>query len=150
MQCLWKNGKLYALGKTEVRIKPKDLPEWYLNAYISGKCGYISCKDVKDMVYEPNYITKRKNNDDTLYISFDKKIKIDENQRIAQYINYDVRLHGAAIHEYIKKAQKYCECDISKVVGEIKKKEKWYEEIKDKKLKDLFNKDKKGQWEYRY
>ena len=48
-------GFLYSGGKYPTKIKPEDLPDWFVHGHINKSVGYITARGVKYLVYVPNY-----------------------------------------------------------------------------------------------
>lgn len=64
-------GFLYSGGKYPTKIKPEDLPCWFVYGYIYKSVGYISARGVKHLVYVPNYrVEKQLFKHDNLFISY--------------------------------------------------------------------------------
>ena len=63
-------GYLYANGRNRTKIKPEDLPEYYIPLMVYKVNGYISVDGIKEVVYRPNYWINHMHKDDFLYISY--------------------------------------------------------------------------------
>lgn len=123
------DGYLYAKGVYRTKIKPDDLPEWYVFGYIHGQHGYISAKNVKHLLYKPNYTTNHVHKDDLLFISYDKPIEPDkEGTHGIWYHGYEHIVHGHMIVDFLNAAKKHSGYDIKAIMREVKKKERWYQE----------------------
>ena len=73
-------GYLFADGVYPTKVKPEDLPDWYVYGRYYKCFGYISAKDVKHMVYVPNKTFNHMFKDDMLYISYQEEISEVPNQ----------------------------------------------------------------------
>ena len=68
------DGTLFS-GCFKTKIRPTDLPEWYLYGRYYKRWGYMSTKGIVDMVYRPNLHVNHFLKDDFLYISYKEKIE---------------------------------------------------------------------------
>ena len=48
------NGYLYSKARYNTKIKPEDLPKWYIEGRYYKRFGYLSAKCVVDLHYIPN------------------------------------------------------------------------------------------------
>jgi len=120
-------GFLYAKGLYKTKIRPEDLPDWYVKGYIYHQDGYISAKGVKYLLFKPNYITCHEHKDDFLFISYNKPIEPDEgDERGIWYHGYDHVISGSIIGAFLTAVKKYSSYDISEIAEEYLRKEKWY------------------------
>lgn len=115
------NGYLFSNLKYKTKIKPQDLPEYYLNIYAYHNYCYINTKGIKYLLYTPNYNVNHFLKDDLLYISYDKSIEIDEEAPYLNVKNYEEVLYGPDILEFIEYALKYSNYSTSNIKKEIKK-----------------------------
>lgn len=118
------SGYLLSGGKYRTKIRPEDLPEWYVFGYLYKRHGYISAKGVKHLVYRPNKSWNHMLKDDFLFISYDKPI-VSENNSLTSYSGYDERIYGGIIVEFLKAAEKYSGYDISAIKAQIEDKRLW-------------------------
>jgi len=122
------DGYLYALGRYPTKIKPEDLPCWYVSGYLRGQRVYISARGVKYLVYVPTY-NNHLDKDDLLYISYDKPIEQDPNTNSGKWLHgYSHILFGGLVVEYVKATAKYSGYDIRPILAEIRKKQQWFHE----------------------
>jgi len=122
-------GYLYAKGIYRTKLKPADLPEWYVYGFIYGQNGYVSAKGVKYLLYKPNYTTNHVHKDDLLFISYDQPIEPDENSTHGIWYNgYDHIVYGYMIVDFLNAAKKYSDYAINTIMREVRKKERWYKE----------------------
>lgn len=123
------NGWLYSNMRYPTKIRPVDLPEWYIEG-IFYKChGYISLKDVKYLIYKPNYVFNHFHKDDILYISYNKPIVEVEapflGRSIKDYIGYDLMICGHNILNFISQVTKFSDIEVEDIIKEIYKKSEW-------------------------
>ena len=124
------DGHLLSMGRYKTKIYPSDLPSWYVYGRIYKRFGYISAKNVKYIVYKPNYhITNHLWKYDMLYISYDKPIipKKDDRGYVC-YEGWNNVVDGLLIEDFVKAAEIYSDVDIKKIKKELIKKRKWYDE----------------------
>lgn len=76
------------------------MPDYFVKVYFGYKDYYISTKNIKDMLYKPNYFTSHLYKDDFLYVSYDKPIS--RNKTDSFYINYEILIYSSAIVDFIK------------------------------------------------
>ncbi len=126
------NGWLYAKGKNRTKITAEDLPEHYIPITIYKVRGYISVKEIKDIVYYPNYRINHMHKDDILYVSYDKPIRVEKcrfySTEISEYHDYDALLWGANIIDFIEAIRKFKSYDIEPIAAEVIRKEKFFME----------------------
>lgn len=125
------DGYLYADGRYRTKILPGDLPEWYVYGYLHKRHGYISAKDVKYLIYKPNYsFDNHLHKDDFLYISYDREItwREEDYSRYVLYEGYQNLVYGHLIIEFLDAAEKYSRYDVSEIRQEIERKRTWYKE----------------------
>ena len=63
------DGTLFS-GHYRTKIKPEDLPEWYLYGRYYKRFGYMSTKGITDMLYIPSRFSNHYLKDDFLLISY--------------------------------------------------------------------------------
>jgi hypothetical protein len=122
------DGYLFSEGKYRTRILPSALPEWYIYGFMQKRYGFISAKDVKHLVYVPNYtIDNHLYKYDMLFISYDTAIEPYRTEGgFAWYKGYDHSVEGPLIVEFVNAAEKYSGYDVSGIRQELKKKQVWY------------------------
>ncbi len=119
------NGYLFSKGIYRTKTKEKDLPKYYIKLLLHSKYLYLSLKGIKDIHYKPSFYTNHWRKDDALYISYTKKLVIEDE---GHCYNRDVVISGPEIDHFINELEKY---DYNKrKIKEIKdlmnKKTKWY------------------------
>ena len=122
------NGYLYANGIYPTRIKPEELPEWYVYGRYLKCFGYLSAKGVKYMIYTPNMVFNHMFKDDTLYISYDQQIMPADSGSFERYKGYDIAIGGGYIVSFLKAAEQYSEYDISGFKVQIEEKRLWFKQ----------------------
>lgn len=125
-----KDGTLFS-GPYKTKIKPEDLPEWYLHGRYYKRWGYMSTKGITDMVYLPNLMFNHFLKDDCLLIAYGGKIVEDrpeERYRLDRYSGYDKQVWGNEIITILCGARKYSGIDIKPYIEEIRKKKEWLQQ----------------------
>ena len=123
------NGYLYSKAKYNTKIKPEDLPEWYIYGRFHKRFGYLSAKGVVDLYYIPNKIFNHFLRDDNLIISY--KDKIDKSIKYAHHFFWEdgiVSADGSDIITMLKAIKKYSNIDITNFIEQIKDKAEWLKE----------------------
>lgn len=125
------DGTLFS-GHHKTKIRPTDLPEWYLYGRYYKSWGYMSTKGIVDMVYSPNMHVNHFLRDDFLYVSYKAKIepvsekdKEDKHLRYEYYKGYDEVVCGSEIIDILKGARQYSGFDIKPIIEKIREKERW-------------------------
>lgn len=122
------NGYLYSGLIYKTKIKPEDLPEYFIKGYIYKRQSYISTKGVKDLAFKACYFVNHFLKDDSLYISYDKDIKFKEGYfGYPEAYDYDYIIGGAAILDFIKSVEIYSNYDTSNIKKEIKRHALYYD-----------------------
>ena len=122
------DGYWFAKGLYRTKIRPDDLPEWYVKGQILHQTGYISARGVKYLLYKPNYSMPHLHKDDLLFISYDQPIEPDkEDVNGIWYHGYDHILWNGMIVPFLHAAKAYSNYDISAILEEVRKKERWYQ-----------------------
>lgn len=125
--CQNADGSLFS-GPYKTKIKPKDLPEWYLYGRYYKRFGYMSAQGITDMVYLPDLLFNHFLKDDCLLISFGGKI-IESNPsaqfRLERYSGYDEMVWGNEILTMLRGARKYSDFDIKPFIEKIQEKKEW-------------------------
>lgn len=128
--CENEDGTLFS-GPYRTKIRPENLPEWYLHGRYYKRWGYMSAKGITDMVYLPNLVFNHLLKDDCLLIAYGGKIvedKPDERFRLDRYSGYDERVWGNEIVTMLRGARKYSGIDIVPFIEQIRKKKEWLQE----------------------
>ena len=97
------DGTLYS-GCYPTKIKPEDLPDWYVFGRYYKRWGYMSTKGIADLLYRPSKYSNHFLKDDCLYVSYNEKIS--ENPDIndwERYVGWDERVWGVEIIDILKK-----------------------------------------------
>lgn len=122
-------GYLYSKGRYKTKITVNELPKHYIHGWIYKVQGYISVLGIKDIVYYPNYHTNHLHKDDHLYVSYDKPIRkeVDERGHV-WHRDYDVILWGYMIVDSIRAVRKHKSYDVEPIALQVKKKERYFQE----------------------
>lgn len=123
------NGYLYSKAKYNTKIKPEDLPEWYIYGRFHKRFGYLSAKGVVDLYYIPNKTFNHFLRDDNLIISY--KDKIDKNIKDASkffWVDGFANASSWDIVNMLKAIKKFSNYDITPIVQQLKDKQQWYKE----------------------
>lgn len=122
------DGFLLSKGKYRTKIRPEELPEWYVYGRYYKHWGYLSAKGVTSLYYRPNYVFNHMFKDDFLYISYDKPIEpVPRHQSIFGCEGFDEYISGWNIVSFLKAAERHSNYDISEIKAEIEKKRQWFE-----------------------
>jgi len=123
-------GYLFSDGRYLTKILPDDLPEWFVYGYLYKRYGYISAKDVKQLVYTPNYtFDNHLHKYDNLYISYGAEIKPYQSELGSTwYRGYDYVIDGSLMVSFIEAVKKYSDCDVTYIQREVERKRVWYYE----------------------
>jgi len=124
-------GFLFSNGIYRTKILPKDLPEWFVHGYLYKRHGYISAKDVKHLLYIPNYThDNHLHKYDALYISYGTEIVPDQSVMgfSTWYKDYDHIVDGNLIVKFVEAAEKFSNYDVCEIRQEIARKQAWYYE----------------------
>ena len=121
------NNYLFSLEKYKTKILQEDLPEYFVKLFIGGINKFVSTKNIKHIIYEPNYFTHHLYKDDFLFISYRKPITKDTNYSFAYYKNYDIALYGFSIINFIDAVEKYGDYDVKEIKEKLKIKKEWYD-----------------------
>lgn len=120
------DGYLFAQGRYPTKIKPDDLPCWFICGPFQGEIVYISAKGVKYLVFVPVFNLDK---DDLLYISYDRPIVPDTSSPSGKWLNgYDHIIFGEIVVDYLKGAAKYSRYDVSPIMKQLEEKQKWLQE----------------------
>lgn len=122
------DGTLFS-GPYRTKIKPEDLPVWYVYGRYYKRFGYMSTKGITDLLYIPNRFSKHYLKDDCLLISYGGKIReavIPEGGTISErYAGWDERVWGSEIVTILKGARTYSDYDIEPFIEKLKWKKEW-------------------------
>ena len=119
-----RDGYLFSDMIYPTKLKPEDLPEWFVYGRYYKRWGYLSAKGVTDLKYIPNLWINHFLKDDFLLISYSGPIR-----RIAgsapvleTYTGFDVRICGNEILSFLKAARRFSGFDISEIARQIQEK----------------------------
>ena len=119
------DGTLYS-GCYPTKIKPEELPDWYIFGRYYKRWGYLSTKGITDLVYRPSKFSNHFLKDDCLYISYGGKIldnpDVNDWER---YVGWDERVWGSEIIDILKGAREFSNYDISIFIEQLKEKAEW-------------------------
>lgn len=123
-------GYLFAGGRYRTKILPADLPEWYVYGYLYKRHGYISAKDVKHLLYVPDYaFSNHLHKYDTLLISYDEDIEpFKSEDGFSWYKGYKHAIGGPLIVNFVEAVGKHSNYDVAEIRKELKRKREWYDE----------------------
>lgn len=127
-------------GSYRTKIKPQDLPEWYLYGRYYKRFGYMSTRGITDMVYIPSRFSNHYLKDDYLLISYGGKITevTDPDKSVYErYEGWDERVWDSEIITILRGARKYSGYDISSFIDKLK----WKKEYMEKTFPDEFTPD---------
>lgn len=120
-------GYLLASGKNrsyKTKIRPCDLPEWYVYGYFYKKHGYMSAKGVKYLAYRPQKHWNHMFKDDFLFVSYNKPITHTDDT-VMSFEGYDESIFGRVIIDFLLAAEKYSGYDITEIKKQIEDKRLW-------------------------
>ena len=122
------DGTLFA-GPYRTKIKPEDLPEWYLYGRYYKRFGYMSTKGITDIMYFPSHFRNHFLMDDFLIVAYGGKIHEVDNPSgkltMERYKGWDEIIWGNEIITILKGAKKYSGYDISSLIAQLKQKKDW-------------------------
>lgn len=128
------NDYLWARGRYPTKIRPCDLPDWYVSGYLFKRQGYLSAKGIVDIVYRPDYFVENHSHKyDSLFVSFHDKITRTFDERgFDRFDGYDYAMSGYIGYQLIEKMKIYSpDINTDEIVRELILKEKWYVMRKD-------------------
>lgn len=131
------DGTLFS-GKYRTKIKPVDLPEWYLYGRYYKRFGYMSAKGITDMVYVPSRFSNHYLKDDCLMVAYGGKIVENDSEKSGIYERYsgwDECIWGTEIVTILRGARKYSGYDITPFIEKLK----WKKEFMQKEFPDEFS-----------
>ena len=118
------NCFLFANGIYPTKIKPEDLPQWYIYGRYYKCFGYMSAKGVVDLKYVPNLWVNHFLQDDFLLVSYHSPIEqISESELYwKRYSSYYKVIYGKVILDLLQGAQYYSEFNVSEIAEQIQNK----------------------------
>lgn len=123
------DGTLFAYGKYPTKIRPEDIPGWFVSGFMYGRYGYISAMGVKDLLYKPNYEDHSLRKGDRLYVSYNMPIiKVQNKDGWSTLSGHDHVIEDSLIDVFVDTVSKYSAINTEKVKEELVKKDKWYAE----------------------
>lgn len=121
------DGPLFS-GPYRTKIKPEDLPEWYLHGHYYKRWGYMSTKGITDLVYIPSRFSNHYLKDDCLLISYGGSITETSDPNASRYERYqgwDECVWGSEIITILRGARKYSGYDIEPFIEKLKRKKEY-------------------------
>lgn len=121
------NGYLFS-GVYPTKIKPQDLPEYYIFGRYYKRWGYLSAQGITDLVYVPGHFTNHVLKDDYLLIAYGGKITVKDETACGifdKYEGYDEYVCGGEIISTLRAAKEYSDYDIAPFIEAMKEKLKW-------------------------
>lgn len=122
------DGTLFS-GPYRTKIKPEDLPEWYVYGRYYKRFEYMPTKGITDLLYIPSRFSNHYLKDDCLLISYGGKIReavIPEGGTISErYEGWDERVWGSEIVSILKGARIHSGYDIEPFIQKLKWKKEW-------------------------
>ena len=125
-------------GHHRTKIKPEDLPEWYLFGRYYKRFGYMSTKGISDMVYIPSRFSNHYLKDDCLLIAYGGSITELSDSNLSPYERYqgwNERVWGNEIITILRGARKYSGFDIQPFIEKLK----WKKEYMQTEFPDPFS-----------
>lgn len=130
-------------GRYKTKIKPEDMPPYYLNGLFYGyKDGYLRAKGIEELCYRPNLFTNHMFKDDFLFISY-KDVKPYPASADGFFpIPYSEYVYGWNIPRFLIWAEKYSGYDTSEIKQQIRAKQDWFRlTYPDDYAREVFNRD---------
>ena len=121
------DGTLFS-GHYRTKIRPEDLPEWYLYGRYYKRFGYMSAKGITDLAYLPNRFSNHYLKDDCLFIAYGGSITELSDPNLSPYERYqgwDARVWGNEIITILRGARKYSSYDIQPFIEKLKWKKEY-------------------------
>ena len=121
------DGTLFS-GHYRTKIRPEDLPEWYLYGRYYKRFGYMSTKGITDMLYIPSRFSNHYLKDDCLLISYGGSIPEVTDPELSVYERYqdwNERVWGNEIITILRGARKYSGYDIQPFIEKLKWKKEY-------------------------
>ena len=116
------DGTLFS-GHYRTKIKPEDLPEWYLHGRYYKRWGYMSTRGITALAYLPSRFSNHYLKDDCLFISYGGSITETSDPNASPYERYqgwDERVWGNEIITILRGARKYSGYDIEPFIENLK------------------------------
>ncbi len=121
------DGTLFS-GHYRTKIKPEDLPEWYLYGRYYKWFGYMSTKGITDLVYIPSRFSNHYLKDDCLLISYGGSIMGASGPNASScewYQGWNERVWGNEIITILRDARKYSGYNIEPFIEKLKCKKEY-------------------------
>ena len=119
---------LLSKGKYKTKIRPEDLPEYYVKINIRSDNGFVNAKGVVAMIYKPNLWINHLLRDDRLYISYNNKIEENTTSSFDEYTGYDEIIYGYDIIKFLKAANIYSDYNLDEIKNQLEEKRKIFKE----------------------
>lgn len=101
------DGYLFSNFLYPTKIKPEDLPDWYVFGRYYKRWGFLSAKGVKGIFYKPNLWMNHLLKNDLLFISYEYE-KINETDVLNyDYNTFDYLISGNVILEFLNALRIY-------------------------------------------
>lgn len=127
------NGNLYDRGKIKAKLQPQDIPDDYCpihNKTIWYMDGYIRTSNIKHVAYQPTY-NNHLFKDDTLFISYERQIKTEQNGMFNVHTGADFIISGNDIVRVVKHAEQHnpnIQNELQHVKSQIRQKTEWFKQ----------------------
>lgn len=145
-------GRLYSHGILPTSVTELDLPPWYVSGWLPSRClegldarfatfrqdgrmrpkrldrvfGYVSALGVKELFYIPWYMGEESSFAlDSLFISYDKPIRVIYEEGDVRVDGHDCVLSGAIVVPFVHAVAKYGDCCVDPVLQELERKADW-------------------------
>lgn len=115
-------------GRYKTKIKPEDMPPWYLSgSYYGYKDGFLRAKGIEELCYRPNLFTNHMFKDDYLFIRYKgvKPFPVSDDDSFFP-IPYNEYIWGWNIPRFLIWAEKYSGYDTSEIKQQIRAKQDWF------------------------
>lgn len=130
------NGLEYVYGENDTlfsnlvyptKIKKEDLPKSFIKGRYYKNIGYADSANVLYLAYSPFYAFNHCFRDDALYVSYKLPI-IKEKTKYGydEYLNYDLRISGNFIIDFLVGVKENSNVDLSEIAKELLKKIDWF------------------------
>lgn len=131
------DGTLFS-GHYRTKIKPEDLPEWYLYGRYYKRFGYMSTKGITDLLYLTSRFSNHYLKDDCLLIAYGGHITELDDPNLSlfeRYTGWDNRVWGNEIITILRGARKYSGYNIQPFIEKLK----WKKEYMQTEFPDPFD-----------
>lgn len=130
-------------GRYKTKIKPEDMPPWYLSgSYYGYRDGYIRTKGISQLFYRPNLFTNHMFKDDFLFVQYKDVKPCSEPVDNFCPIPYSEYVWGWNIPRFLIWAEKYSGYDTSGIKQQIRAKQDWFRlTYPDDYAREVFNRD---------